>query len=151
MMERNMKFLSQRGFSLLEVVIAIGIFAIGMLALASLQGSLTRSSADANLRMVADNIAERTLEDLRAFTRIDVDLVGSEQAYDDIQDKPSTTVTDGGVSFKRTINVSDYFFVLEKNKFLSTEELAGEGIVLGACCRNGWASVFCLRPTGYQR
>lgn len=131
MMERNMKLLSERGFSLLEVVIAIGIFAIGMLALASLQGSLTRSSADANLRMVAANIAERTLEDLRAFSRIDVDPAGLEKAYGDIQGPASDIVTDGGISFRRTINVSDYFFVKEQDNFLSTEELAEAGIDLG--------------------
>src|SRR6478672_1437408 len=38
------------GFSLLEVMIAVVILATGLLALAALQGSLTRSSADAKVR-----------------------------------------------------------------------------------------------------
>jgi Tfp pilus assembly protein PilV len=42
-----------------------------MLALASLQGNLTRSSSDANMRTVAANIAEQTIEDLRAFQEIE--------------------------------------------------------------------------------
>lgn len=142
-MERNMKLLSQRGFSLLEVIIAIGIFAIGMLALASFQGSLTRSSSDANLRMVAANIAERTVEELRAFGRIDVDPDESEQAYGDILTAAPETVTHdgipydpetdtyGGIPFIRTINVSDYFFVLAQDKFLSTAELDADVIDLG--------------------
>jgi prepilin-type N-terminal cleavage/methylation domain-containing protein len=124
MMKRDMKFLSQRGFSLLEVVIAIAIFAIGMLALASLQGSLTRSSADANLRTTAANIAERTIEDLRAFGRIDVDPAGVIPAYADIANEAATTVTDGGIDFTRTITVTPYYYVLADDNF-STAAPAG--------------------------
>ena len=40
----------QKGFNLLEVLIGIAIFVIGMMALASLQGNLTRSASDANAR-----------------------------------------------------------------------------------------------------
>ncbi|KGQ18734.1 Type IV fimbrial biogenesis protein PilV [Lysobacter dokdonensis DS-58] len=38
------------GFSLLEVLVAIVVLTVGLLALAALQGSLTRSSADAKVR-----------------------------------------------------------------------------------------------------
>jgi Tfp pilus assembly protein PilV len=52
---------------LLDVLLAIIIFVVGMLALASLQGNLTRSSADANARTVGINIAEENIERLRQF------------------------------------------------------------------------------------
>ena len=52
----------QSGYSILEVVIAIVIFAIGMLALASFQGALTRSTAEAKVRTEAVSIAEEVIE-----------------------------------------------------------------------------------------
>ena len=51
----------QKGFSFIEVVIGLFIFTAGMLALAALQGQLTRSQADAAVRSVATNIAEDTI------------------------------------------------------------------------------------------
>jgi hypothetical protein len=59
------------GSMLLEVVLAIAVFAFGMLALVQLQGNLTRSSADANERTAATNIAEEIIENIRGFTQVD--------------------------------------------------------------------------------
>lgn len=110
-MNRIMKNSPQRGFSLLEVLIGISMFAIGMLALAALQGSLTRSASDANLRTTAVNIAERTIEDLKAFGRVDPDPAGVIPAYlDIITDSTGATITDGPLSFTRTIDVTDYYY-----------------------------------------
>jgi prepilin-type N-terminal cleavage/methylation domain-containing protein len=115
-----MKATSQKGFSLLEVVIAIAIFAIGMLALASLQGSLTRAATDANLRTIAANIAERTIEDLRGFGRIDVDPADLIPAYADIIDSAATDITDGNIVFSRSIEVTDYYYDLPNDNFTVT-------------------------------
>ena len=101
----------QSGSTLLEVLIAIVIFVVGMLTLASLQGNLTRSSSDANMRTVAANIAEETIEGLRAF-----EVIASEpgkKAYADIADR-QFTVQRGGVEFAVTVAIDDYYFLADR-------------------------------------
>ena len=120
-MDKKMKLIKQRGFSLIEVLIAIVIFAVGMLALAALQGALSRSASDANLRTTAVNIAERTIEDLRGFGRIDTDPAGLILAYEDIAVSMGTPITDGAMSFSRDITVTPYFYDLPTDAFTATE------------------------------
>ncbi|MFC1720174.1 hypothetical protein ACFL00_03435 [Pseudomonadota bacterium] len=100
-----------RGFALLDVVLAIVIFAVGMLALASLQTNLTRSSVDANTRTVAANVGEETLERLRAFRRVSTDPDGVVFAFADIDDAyVGGTVNRGGIDYTVTGNVTGYNF-----------------------------------------
>ncbi|MDX1459988.1 MAG: prepilin-type N-terminal cleavage/methylation domain-containing protein [Xanthomonadales bacterium] len=113
-------FRHQSGFNILEVLIAIAIFAIGLLALSALQGSLTRVAAESNLRTVASNIAERTIEDMRAFGRIDTDPAGVINAYNDIVDSAPETITDGVYTFTRDVDVIDYFYDPATDTFSET-------------------------------
>jgi type II secretory pathway pseudopilin PulG len=96
------------GMTLLDVLLAIVIFAVGMLALASLQGNLTRSSADANSRTVAANLAEEILEQMRTYEQLasaaDVD------AYQDIATH-TRTETRGGIDYTVDITVEDWYFL----------------------------------------
>jgi len=57
----------QKGFSILEVVIGIAIFGIGMLALGAFQGALTTAAIDAKTRTEAINIAEQVIEAQRGY------------------------------------------------------------------------------------
>ena len=106
----------QQGFSLLELVIGLFIFATGMLALASLQGQLTRSQADAAVRSVATNIAEEEIESMRGFGLIDDDPDSSIPAYSDIQDR-TFTVSRGNMEYTVTIDVTDYYYDLVSDQF----------------------------------
>lgn len=55
----------QRGFSLLEVLIAVVVLSTGLLALAALQGSLARASADAKVRSQVASMLQARMDTLR--------------------------------------------------------------------------------------
>jgi prepilin-type N-terminal cleavage/methylation domain-containing protein len=55
------------GFSLLEVLIAVVVLSIGLLALATLQANLARGTADARARTAAVSLVEERIETLRSF------------------------------------------------------------------------------------
>jgi len=66
----NINTSKNNGFSLIEVLIAVLVLGIGILAVSKLQTSLIRSGSDANHRSVAANIAQRKIDDLRRFSYI---------------------------------------------------------------------------------
>jgi len=112
----NMMRQNHSGFSLLEVVIGLFIFSTGMLALASLQGQLTRSQADATVRSVATNIAEEQIELMRGFGLIENVPLNSIPAYSDIQDR-TFTVSRGNLFYTVNIEVTDYYYDLLTDRF----------------------------------
>ena len=89
-----------RGFSLLEVLIAVVIMSIGLLALAMLQLSLMRSSNEAKAQSVALAIAKQRLEDMRSFE--------TWPQYIAITDPTSGTVSQGGVDYTVTGTVERF-------------------------------------------
>ena len=104
------------GFSLLELVIGMFIFAVGMLALASLQGQLTRSQMDAAVRSVATNIAEEQIEMIRGFGLIEDDPANSIPAYEDMQ-TGAFTVSRGSVDYVVVQQVTDYYYDPSSGQF----------------------------------
>jgi Tfp pilus assembly protein PilV len=111
----------QTGFSILEVMIGIFIFVVGLLALSALQGALTRSMADAKVRTTATNIAERILESQRGFTRLQSDTATPKTffAYNDIADEITSEPIDG-VTYSINMNVTDYYYQLGSDSFATT-------------------------------
>lgn len=97
------------GFSLLDVLISIAIFAFGILALVQLQGSLGRSAADASQRTVAVNLAEEIIEKKRGFARLTTDPDGNVPAYADIVGGTQYR-TRGGIVYRVDTEVSDHYY-----------------------------------------
>jgi len=94
----------QKGFSLIEVIIAATIFAVGMLALAGLQYTSVYSIGAGDRRVTATNLVEQVLEAARNQGASnfkagdysgDFDLLGN--AYGD---------ENSGLKFTRTVTVS---------------------------------------------
>lgn len=61
------RYVFQRGFSLVEVFVALLVLSVGLIALAKLQVDLVRGGADSRARATAVAIAEAKAEDLRAY------------------------------------------------------------------------------------
>lgn len=105
--ERN----TARGFALLEVLIALVLFAVGLLGLARLQGTLLRGGADAKARTGAVVMAQRKLEDLRRYTV----LVGGTGSYKSIGNNAGGTIAAGdttvaGVTYTLGWKATDYYY-----------------------------------------
>ncbi len=66
-----MKFKTKgHGFSLIEVMVALLVLALGILGVSKLQGTFIRNSSDANQRTVAVSIAQQKIDDLKSFTKL---------------------------------------------------------------------------------
>lgn len=83
-----------RGFTLIEVMIAVVILAVGLLGLAKFQSELTRSAAATKDRAAALALAEKKIEDLRAFTQIEIPV---DSSGNDIAWSATTNQTDSVV------------------------------------------------------
>lgn len=78
----------QRGFSMVEVLIAVVVLAVGMLAMAMMQVMSKRSNLDSAQRTAATQLASDILERMRANTSQLSNYAGSAQT-------PSAAVGDG--------------------------------------------------------
>ena len=97
------------GSVLLDVLLAIVIFVIGMLALASLQGNLTRSSADGNARTMGTNVAEELIETKRTF--VSLRTANGTPAYQEIVDETISPIDRGGIEYTVVMTVDDWYFM----------------------------------------
>lgn len=78
--------LGSRGFSLLEVLIAVVVLSTGFLAIAALQGSLTRASADAKVRSQVAALLQARMDEIRA-----IGYFGAADATDSCADNAGAT------------------------------------------------------------
>ena len=96
---------AHRGIALLEVLIAVVVLAIGLLALASFQGGALRSGSDAKNRTVATAIAQDRMEILRGF---------DDNSYDTlVVDGGPQTITRSGTNYSVSWAIDGYAFADE--------------------------------------
>lgn len=107
-MKKNFSHKKTSGFSLIEVLLAVAIMSFGLLALASLQNSIMRSSSNSKAQSVALSLAKDKMEDLRGYQ--------SMTQYRALTDKAPPTCPDvdcismGGVDYVRSWEVLRYAF-----------------------------------------
>jgi len=93
----------QRGYLLLEIMVAVAIFSIGFLAVGTMIISTTRNNTTANIITQATLLAEETLEDLKKETLGSLITGGP---YNDPQNPIDEWGNKGGI-FKRSWIIDD--------------------------------------------
>lgn len=102
------------GFSLLEVLVAVVILSFGLLALAALQGSLFKASADSKAQSVGLALASEKIEYFRGYKDL-----ATYQAVDTVASDPLNPITVGGVSYTRSWTVARYAYPAAGGNFVS--------------------------------
>lgn len=97
------------GFTLVELLAALTIFAIGLLAVAGMQVTAIRANSRSNTMTVATSMAQRVMEDILSRDSIDPFFAtpGSNQTYDLDRDSAATTVSvEGAGTYNATYSVA---------------------------------------------
>lgn len=99
------------GMTLLEVMASVAIASFGLVALATMQMSLVRSSAESRTQSVAIALAKEKVEQLRSFeTSTDYIAIDSEAAESIVRDE---------VTYSRTTTVSRYIYNTGTSAFVA--------------------------------
>jgi len=107
---------TSRGFSMIEVLIAVVVLGFGLMALAALQTSIIRSSAETKAQTVALQLAKDKVEDLRSFQHL-----AGYQALTSGND----TATESAVTYARTWTVTRFGYQPSAGVFTAIATLTG--------------------------
>lgn len=104
---------AHEGFSLIEVLVAIGIFSIAILGLAVGAITITRANKTSQFHTVGTNLAQDKLEQLKASAFAAVDAGGDvPPPVQGVAFTRNWTVTNNTATFKQinvTVSWTDYF------------------------------------------
>jgi len=93
----------QRGFTLIEALVALLIMAFSMLGLAGMQMAMSRNADLARQRSEATRLAQEKIEELRAFNSIET---GADKvAWDSLASAPDEIATGSNVTFTRQVTM----------------------------------------------
>lgn len=101
----NSRLIRARGFSLIEVMIAVVVLSTGLLALAALQANLTRSAADSKVRSRVAALVSSHMDDLRAQgydAAASVGAIGCVSGNDVCQAQTDAAI--GGLTIEHQVN-----------------------------------------------
>lgn len=90
-MQMRRRATQQRGFTLIEAMIALLVLAVGLLGLARYQSAVLKSSGDTKARTEALAIAEQKIEQLRSFS--------TEAGFDAMASGTGATITGSNAVF----------------------------------------------------
>lgn len=112
-----------RGFSLIEVLIAVVVLSFGLLALTALQARLMQASSEAKAQSIAIALAKAKLEELRAYSSLDdYRALTSSTAAESISDSSGNL---GGVNYRRQWVVDRYAWPRAGGGFDNSVPLTG--------------------------
>ncbi|MEO5566391.1 MAG: prepilin-type N-terminal cleavage/methylation domain-containing protein [Luteimonas sp.] len=106
------------GFTLLEVMVSIAIASFGLIALATMQMSLVRASAESRTQSVAIALAKEKLEQLRSFE--------TSSDYLQIDSEGAEAISREGVDYSRATTISRYAYSTTTNVFVAKANTADE-------------------------
>jgi len=92
------------GFTLIEVLIALVVAVVGILAMIQLSGVFLKTVAEADQRTVAYAVAEQTIEGLRSFDSLAGSTAGESYFDEIVSSTATTTVSSGQASY--TFNIA---------------------------------------------
>jgi prepilin-type N-terminal cleavage/methylation domain-containing protein len=111
-MKPSIRTKRHRGFSLIEVLIAVVVLSIGLLALAALQARLARGGAESKIQTVALSIAQERIEEFRNF--------GFRADYQEIDSEPAEVIERQGAggALTRSVEVTRWVWDTSTQAFV---------------------------------
>jgi type IV pilus modification protein PilV len=125
---------SAAGFSLLEVLLAVVILSVGLLALAALQMSLIRSSSGAKMQSTAVSLGKQKIEQLRSFRQLSASgTTGTQNPCSATSNTSYIAMTDctvtqtvGGVTYTIATTVNRYVLASDAGTYLNVPDTTTE-------------------------
>lgn len=106
-MKRPAQLASQRGISLIEAVVALGVMAFGILGIAGIQASLRASSDISKQRAEASRLAQQLMEERRNFVALGNSGTAGVFGYADLTTQTPANVVGSNATFTRNVVVTD--------------------------------------------